>query len=379
MPDDQPIQSPGDFIRQELTGRGWTQADLAKIVDRPLPTLNRILNGKHAILPDMAIALGMAFGNGPEVWMQREAAYRLSLADRPVDESVRRRARLFEIIPVKEIQRREWISDTDDLDALEREVCNFIGAKSLDDVKLEVATRRSSAGEVLTPQQFAWCCRAKQLASALPVAKFDPKNLDKCAAELKQLFAFPEQARKVPSLFGKYGIRFLVIEPLAGGKIDGVACWLSAEKPVIAVSLRFDRIDAFWFTLAHEFAHIKHGDALSVDTDLAGEDQSPSAAKNDIERRADDYASDLLVPQDILDSFVARVSPLYSKARIIQLAHRIKVHPGIIVGQLQYRGEIGYRANREMLLKVREIIADSAVTDGWGHTVSLGVTDEASA
>ena len=49
------VRSPGDFIRDELTARGWTQTDLAQILGRPLPTLNRILQGKHAILPEMAI------------------------------------------------------------------------------------------------------------------------------------------------------------------------------------------------------------------------------------------------------------------------------------------------------------------------------------
>jgi HTH-type transcriptional regulator/antitoxin HigA len=67
-----------------------------------------------------------------------------------------------------------------------------------------------------------------------------------------------------------------------------------------------------------------------------------------------------------------RVSPLYSKTRIIQFAHTIQIHPGIIVGQLQYRGEIGYSANREMLVKIRDIVIDSALTDGWGRSVQIG-------
>jgi HTH-type transcriptional regulator/antitoxin HigA len=73
----------------------------------------------------------------------------------------------------------------------------------------------------------------------------------------------------------------------------------------------------------------------------------------------------------MLSSFIVRVRPMYSKNRIVQFANRARIHPGIIVGQLQHRGEIGYAANREMLAKVREIIANSAITDGWGRVVSL--------
>jgi HTH-type transcriptional regulator/antitoxin HigA len=46
----------------------------------------------------------------------------------------------------------------------------------------------------------------------------------------------------------------------------------------------------------------------------------------------------------------------------------VKVHPGIVVGQLQFRGEITYAHSRDMLAGVRSTITQSALTDGWGHT-----------
>ena len=73
------IPSPGDFIKQELRDRDWTQADLARIIDRPLSALNETIQGKRALSPEMAAALGIAFGNDPRIWLQREADYRLSL------------------------------------------------------------------------------------------------------------------------------------------------------------------------------------------------------------------------------------------------------------------------------------------------------------
>jgi len=47
----------------------------------------------------------------------------------------------------------------------------------------------------------------------------------------------------------------------------------------------------------------------------------------------------------------------------------VKMHPGIIVGQLQHRGEIGYSANREMLVKIRGRAVATAICDGWGRVV----------
>jgi HTH-type transcriptional regulator/antitoxin HigA len=173
-------------------------------------------------------------------------------------------------------------------------------------------------------------------------------------------------------MLAEYGIRFLVIEPLHNCEIDGATIWLDEDSPIIAVSLRYDRIDAFWFTLLHEFCHVVHEDA-SIDYDLCGEKQMPSVAKEEAERKADMEASNILVPAKNLNSFILRISPLYAKSRIIQFAHTMHIHPGIVVGQLQHRGEIGYSANREMLAKIRDIVANSALTDGWGRSVAVNV------
>ena len=78
----------------------------------------------------------------------------------------------------------------------------------------------------------------------------------------------------------------------------------------------------------------------------------------------------MLIPPAELDSFIRRVGPLYAKARIVQFANRIKIHPAIVVGQLQHRGEIGYHANREMLSKVKHYVLPTAITDGWGTTLN---------
>lgn len=51
----------------------------------------------------------------------------------------------------------------------------------------------------------------------------------------------------------------------------------------------------------------------------------------------------------------------------------MQVHPGIVVGQLQRRDEISYAYNREMLVKVRQVITNSALTDGWGTKIAVSI------
>jgi HTH-type transcriptional regulator/antitoxin HigA len=74
-----------------------------------------------------------------------------------------------------------------------------------------------------------------------------------------------------------------------------------------------------------------------------------------------------------MDSLVGRLGPLYPKQRIVQFANRMKIHPGIVVGQLQHRGEIGYGSHRQFLVKVRELIIETAFTDGWGYDLAPGM------
>jgi HTH-type transcriptional regulator/antitoxin HigA len=365
---------PGEVVRGELQKRGWTQADLARVLDRPLPTVNEIIQGKRAIMPEMAVALAAAFGTTAEYWMELESAYRLSRVSGTDPDAIQRRAKLYDLAPIKDMQKRGWIKPVTSVDEIEAELKKFFGVESLDTIPtFDLAARKTDPFTGLTSLQRAWCFRARQLAASLQVAPFQPNRLEATRKDLRRLAAYPSESKRVPEVMAKCGIRFVVVEPLAGGKIDGAAFWLNPTAPVIAVSVRFDRVDAFWFTVMHEFSHITNGDALSIDADLAGDEKTPSLMKDDVERRADEEAATALIDGHEIDSFIRRVGPLYSKERIIQFAHRIKIHPGIIVGQLQHRGEIGYSANREMLAKVRDHLITTAVTDGWGQTISPDV------
>jgi HTH-type transcriptional regulator/antitoxin HigA len=83
---------PGDFIREEIEARGWTQGDFAKILGRPLQTVNAIINGKKEITPRTAVEIAAAFGTSPELWLNLETAYSLAITE-PADPEIARRAK----------------------------------------------------------------------------------------------------------------------------------------------------------------------------------------------------------------------------------------------------------------------------------------------
>lgn len=363
---------PGEFIREELEERGWTQEDLAEILGRPRRLVNEILMGKRGITTETANGLGAAFGTSAQFWLNLDSAYRLSqVRDKDVG-VVQRRAHLYSMAPVKEMIKRNWIEPSENIAVLERRLMDFFGIEHIGEVPTfwAYAARMSTPYQTLTPTQSAWLFRARQLAPAISADRYSPQDLPNLVKGLRNLTASPEEVRHVPRRLADAGIRFLVIEPLRSSRIDGACFWLDNYSPVIVLSLRYDRIDYLWHTLIHELGHIKNEDGLKndhtpFDTDIITEGPGKPSDKPEYEKAADNFAADALIPHLELQNFIMRVGPLYSQTRIVGFANRIKVHPGIVVGQLQHKGEIGYSQYRSTLVPIRRSIVHTALTDGW--------------
>ena len=320
--------APGEYIREEIEARGWTQIDLAEILGRPAQAVSEIITGKRSITPEMARALGDAFGTSAQLWLNLESSYRLSRVSAK-DDSVARRAKLYDIAPLKDIQRRGWIVESTNVDVLEAQVLEFFGVASLGDpIYFHHAARKSTDYSVITPAQLAWFYRCRNLARVVTVTrKFSSAAFDSCMKQLLALRGVTEEARHIPRVLAEAGIRFLIVEPLPQTKIDGVCFWLNEDSPVVALSLRFDRIDWFWHTLMHEMGHVKEQEGMehpTIDTELVGSDAQPFEEKSDSEKSADSFAVNSLVNQAKLSDFVTRVRPLFSKVKIAAFAAKHK-------------------------------------------------------
>lgn len=367
---------PGKYLRQHLDEKGWTQDELAAVTGYSRQTINAIASGKGRITPEMAVTLGAAFGNDAAEWLKWDSEHQLSLVSSDAT-SVERMARLYDLAPIHDMQRRGWIPKTDSVSELESVLSRFFAGDISRGVTFPVAMHRTANLAGLTSAEKAWCFRARQMAQSLHVAEFSNERLPAAAKKLRQLAAYPQEARRLPDILGYYGIRFVIVEPIPDVKVDGAAFWVD-ENPTIAVSARWDRIDAFWFTVMHEFAHVKNGDAFSVDVNLINEEDrgvvTVPLASAEAERKANEDAAESLIPQAELESFIQRLAPLFPATRIIQFANKVRMHPGIIVGQLQHRRQLRYNQHRDFLVKIRGIITETALTDGWGHQIGVGLT-----
>lgn len=129
------------------------------------------------------------------------------------------------------------------------------------------------------------------------------------------------------------GIRFVIEPQIEGTFLDGAAILHEGKHPIIALTLRYDRLDNFWFVLFHEIAHIRlhlgvNLEIIFDDLDLKGDE---------VESEADSFALNALIPNDVWRKSLVRFSP--TKDAIINQAQKLNIHPSLIAGRI--RGETG--------------------------------------
>lgn len=364
-----PVQvlAPGEFLRQELHCRGWSQVELAEILARPPRLISEIISGKRAITPETAKGLEAALGTSAELWMNLEAGYQLSRT-RFETSVVSRRARLYDKFPVKELLRRGWIRKANDLETLEANFCQFFGIKSIDDTPaFGHAAKKQCYDSAPLVLQLAWLTRAKQLAETIEARSFKVSALKDAVDKLKNCLRNSEDVKKAAVLLLEAGVRLVVVEFLPGAKLDGACFWIANGKsPVIALSLRLDRIDNFWHTLFHEIDHVLHEEGKEEPiVDVFDADDGGATGLPSEEKRANANAANYCVDRETLEEWLIRTPRASSRANIVAFAERNGVHPGLVVGQLQHRGVIPYSFHRDLLEKVRLLVICTTPTDGF--------------
>lgn len=371
MTDRQPAEvfHPGEYLLDELNERGWTQIEFAEIIRRPVRLVNEIVNKKKGITPDTAQELAAAFGTSAELWMNLDSAYNLWKSEKDVS-SIKRHAKMRSKYPLRDMVLRGWLEATESIEILENQILRFFEIKSLDETPNLVhatATRRAKAeSEELSPIQVAWLYMVKHIADSMIVPKYSVKKLNVALEKLKELRIHPEQIRHVPTILEECGVRFVIVEPLPSSKIDGVCFWTN-NSPVVGMTLRYDRIDNFWFVLIHEIEHILNEDGKDyaiIDSNIMEKvDERILSAQ---EKRANAAAAEFCAPQDELDNFIARKGDYISKKDFLGFAARLNIHPGIVAGQL--RNKTGrWELFNYMNAPIRDHISPVSMTDGYGQ------------
>lgn len=198
----------------------------------------------------------------------------------------------------------------------------------------------------------AWRCRVLDRAAAIELPEYDADALNSdFIKDLSKLSRFDTGPLLAQQALQEIGIAVIVEPHLTGTHLDGAAIWHPEGFPVIALTLRHDRLDNFWFTLFHELGHVKRhlspsSDDGFIDTDIDG------LSEKEIEREADQFALDSFISEKEWD----QLSGLNYAEEIKVAAKKLSIHPAVIAGRLR-REANDYRKHRTLIgqSKVKEL------------------------
>jgi HTH-type transcriptional regulator / antitoxin HigA len=184
----------------------------------------------------------------------------------------------------------------------------------------------------------AWCYQllAEARATALPSAYRQGSITQEFGRNLVRLSSLQEGPRLAKEFLANYGIHLIYLPHLPRTHLDGAALKLADGTPVIGLTLRYDRLDNFWFCLCHELAHValhmqKGMDEAFFDDLSLGDVEGIETDEKEAE--ADRWAQEVLIPAEVWAASSAKKQA--TPTAVVELAHELGIHPAIIAGRVR--------------------------------------------
>lgn len=295
--------------------------------------VSEVLSGKRPLTMQMARALHANLGIPADVLLQQPGS-ELTSAIEGIE---------WEKFPIAEMIRRRWIEKPAKSLAAEEIMCGLIQqAGGADTLPAALYRKNDHARLNAKTDPYAlktWCWKVLALANAHPLPMtYRPGTVDldflRAVARLSWSEEGPKLAREY---LERHGIHLICLEHLPKTHLDGAAFMLKTGTPVVGLSLRYDRLDNFWFCLLHELAHVgRHMTGRSTDPfiddlslrEVKGMHRDPK------EDEADEWAENGLIPSEVWNTSRVKNDP--SPLAVVELAQHLSIHPAIIAGRIRH-------------------------------------------
>ncbi len=342
-----PAATPAEAIRFRMEQGGLKQQDLVPFIGSK-GRVSEVLKGTR----DLTLAMVRGLHEGLGIPLKS------LVQDGPAEPPPRIETESY---PVKEMFLRGYFSaafGTDWSKVKERAeelLQQFFGGRQDEPICALNRQTTSKKSKVDMHALHAWRCRVLDRAAAVDLPEYDLEGLNAAFVKhLTTLSRLPQGPLLVQQQLQEIGIALVIEDHLPGTHLDGAALWHPAGFPVVALTLRYDRLDNFWFTLFHELGHVKKhlgstpGDGF-IDTDI------DSVSEKEIERDADEFALTSFISNEQWD----QLGSLEHAVEIKAAAKRLVISPSIIAGRLRreagdyrkHRTLIGQGAVKELFLK----------------------------
>ena len=330
-----PIDPPTAIgaIEYEMDQRDMTPRDLIPIIGSR-SKVSEVLSGKREITMPMARALHRHLNIPAEILLQDPAA---DSADPLSDMDPQK-------FPLGEMTKRGWIPEvpSSEMKHYARELIQGLveraGGRSIALAPLYRRNDHRRNAKTNSHALTAWCLQALALASErAPDSFYEPGSITPdLLSYVAKLSVSQDGPIRAEKFLAEQGIPLVILPHLPRTHLDGAALRAADGRPVIGLTLRYDRIDNFWFCLLHELAHVGlHMDGgcdiFTDDHNLRGGEET-SVHSN--EAQADEWAEEALIPQAVWEDSV--VSDYPTGMAVIDLAHELGIHPAIVAGRVRH-------------------------------------------
>lgn len=336
------IIHPGETLKELLEDRGMTQRELAMRTDVKEPHISGIVNCQKPISVSFAKKLEYALGVDASFWINLQANYEKELADfeeinQISNEELAILKRLKSITEYAQDIRLLNPEAQGSMLVIEwRKRLSVSSLARIPEISQAGAYRLAVADNVDPSVLFAWL-RICDLITKNQMVNQE-LNIDKLKSKLHLIRKLTfEDVNTIHSglkdYFAECGIKFAIVRHFTGAPVQGVIKKNNDGSLNLIMTLRRKFADVFWFTLFHEIGHILNGDI--GDRLIDYED-----TKNEIEDRADEFAANTLIDQEMYNQFVETGD--YSPSRIHQFCSEQNIPTYILIGRLQRDKHLEY-------------------------------------
>ena len=325
---------PVAAIEFRMDQGGLTPRDLVPFIGSRAK-VSEVLAGKRAITMPMARALHQHLGIPADVLLQQPGAS-MPAAEKDIE---------WTRFPLRAMVNSGWIPNAplinDHAEEIVSELMRRAGATAPTAAMLYRKNdhRRINAKSDDYALQ-AWCWQVMaQARERMSKSPYTPGSITpEFLRSVAQLSVDEDGPTKARDMLAQSGVGFEVVPHLPKTYLDGAALLLDDGRPVVGLTLRYDRIDHFWFTLLHELAHVSlhlddDDDETAFVDDLSLRDME-AGGRDSKEAQADRLAEESLIPEDVWEAAPVRTNP--SPMRVMSLAQTLGVHPAVVAGRIRH-------------------------------------------
>ncbi len=323
---------PGWTLEEALDDLSMSQADLARHTGLSEKHISQLIKGETPVTVDTAIRLERATDIPARLWNNLEHTYRATLARLAEEAELSEQIDFLDELPTAAMVSMGILTKRVKPIERLREVFEFFGVvnrntwESVWEPTLDsVAFRKNPASD--RGALAVWLRLGEKKATEVPCLPWDAKAFAESLYRIRDLTEEQRPDIWYPKLVqecANTGVAVVTVPEVKGARANGASRWLTSDRGLIQLSLRYKWNDIFWFSFFHEARHILDMHKRPIYINSPDND-------NEQERRADAFARDFLIPPQ----YTPVLKNLQTLDEIKKFAEEIGVHPGIVVGRLQ--------------------------------------------